>query len=299
MLHSRMLTYLDEVARAGSVRKAAERLNVSPTAVNRQVLLLEEAMGEPLFQRLPRGMKLTTAGEVVIEHVRRTMRDYRRISERLETMRGLGGNEVRIATMNGLVSGAVPRVLQEFAADHPHVRVSCRTAFIRDIVQQVLDGESDIGLGYNLPQDPQLTVHRSYEAPLGVVVSPDHPLARRGQLRPSDCLPYPLILPDETLRMHRVIRDCFLAAGAEIRPSYQTNSIDMMRQMALTSDGLCFLPAFDVAPELAERRLVHIPLADRAMAANRLMLMTRRGQVLGPVTLTFMDRLMEYLDACD
>ena len=63
MLHGRLLSYLDEVARAGSIRKAAERLNVSPTAVNRQILQLEEMLDVQLFQRLPRGMKLTAAGE--------------------------------------------------------------------------------------------------------------------------------------------------------------------------------------------------------------------------------------------
>ncbi len=61
MLHSRVLRYLDEVARVGSIRGAAERLNVASSAINKHVLLLEEAIGEPLFERLPRGLRLTAA----------------------------------------------------------------------------------------------------------------------------------------------------------------------------------------------------------------------------------------------
>jgi DNA-binding transcriptional LysR family regulator len=70
MLHSRKLLYMHEIARCGSIRKAAARLNVASSAINRQILALEEEMGAPLFERLPRGLRLTAAGELCIEHIR-------------------------------------------------------------------------------------------------------------------------------------------------------------------------------------------------------------------------------------
>ena len=73
MLHARMLKYLDEVVRSGSIRKAAERLNVAASAINRQVLTLERELGGPLFERLPRRMRLTAMGELLILHVRQTL----------------------------------------------------------------------------------------------------------------------------------------------------------------------------------------------------------------------------------
>ena len=75
MLHSRLLNYIDEVARTGSIRKAADRLNVAASAISRQILALETQLGTPIFQRLPKKVILTAAGEVLIGHVRQTLKD--------------------------------------------------------------------------------------------------------------------------------------------------------------------------------------------------------------------------------
>ena len=70
MNHLRFLKYFDETARAGSIRQAAERLHVAPSAVNRRIKDLEAELGVPLFERLPRGMRLTAAGELFVQYVR-------------------------------------------------------------------------------------------------------------------------------------------------------------------------------------------------------------------------------------
>ena len=105
MLHSRMLRYLDEVARCGSIRQAAERLNVASSAINRQILALEAELGTPIFQRLPRKLRLTATGELVIGHVRETLKEHRRVQSRIHDLKGLGAGEVTLATMNGLAGG--------------------------------------------------------------------------------------------------------------------------------------------------------------------------------------------------
>src|ERR1700733_8506757 len=100
MLHGRLLLYLDEVARAGSMRKAAERLNVAASAINRQILALEHDLGTPLFQRRPRKMVLTAAGEVLIRHIRQTLRDLERARSKIEELKGLTRGEITIAIMS-------------------------------------------------------------------------------------------------------------------------------------------------------------------------------------------------------
>jgi len=73
----RAYVYLDTVARAGSIRKAAEQLHVASTALNRKIKETEDSLGTPLFERLPRGVRLTAAGEVMVAGVRRSMADVR------------------------------------------------------------------------------------------------------------------------------------------------------------------------------------------------------------------------------
>ncbi|MER6899990.1 LysR family transcriptional regulator, partial [Amycolatopsis sp. NPDC000740] len=98
MLHSRLLQYIDEVARLGSIRAAGARLHVAPSAINRQILLLEAELGQPLFDRLPRGMRPTPAGEALLAHVRRTLQQYRETVADIRDLHALGSGEVVIAT---------------------------------------------------------------------------------------------------------------------------------------------------------------------------------------------------------
>ena len=83
MLHSRLLKYLDEVARLGSIRKASARLNVASSAINRQILALENELGTPIFERMPRRLRLTATGEVLIAHVRETLKGHARVESQI------------------------------------------------------------------------------------------------------------------------------------------------------------------------------------------------------------------------
>ena len=116
MLHSRLLTYVDEVARTGSIRKAASRLNVAASAISRQILALETQLGTPLFQRLPKKLILTAAGEVLIGHIRQTLKELVRAQAKIEELKGLRRGEITVAMMSGLASNLVPGTAKQFAS---------------------------------------------------------------------------------------------------------------------------------------------------------------------------------------
>ena len=97
MLHSRLLTYVDEVARTGSIRKAASHLNVAASAISRQILALETELGTPIFQRLPRKLILTAAGEVLVGHIRQTLKELTRAQSKIEELKGLRRGEITVA----------------------------------------------------------------------------------------------------------------------------------------------------------------------------------------------------------
>ena len=78
MRHLRFLHYVDAVARVGSIRKAAEQLNLASSALNRRILDMEEELGVALFERGSQGVRLTTAGELFVSYIRRTAKDLSR-----------------------------------------------------------------------------------------------------------------------------------------------------------------------------------------------------------------------------
>src|SRR3954451_4893790 len=121
MRHMRFLRYVDEVARAGSIRKAAGQLHVTASAVNRRVMDLEDELGAPLFERRPRGMRLTAAGELFVRYIREQSGDVERMKSQIEDLRGLRRGTVRIACSQALGLDFLPWKIAAFVARDPMV----------------------------------------------------------------------------------------------------------------------------------------------------------------------------------
>ncbi len=127
-MHAAALRYLEKVARAGSIRQAAERLNVAASAINRQILKLEDEFGVQLFQRLPRGLRLTPAGDLAVRHARATLHDFERLRGQISELKGVKSGVVRIACLDSLLAHVLPEVITAFNRRHPAVTFSSRAA---------------------------------------------------------------------------------------------------------------------------------------------------------------------------
>ncbi|WP_104667452.1 LysR family transcriptional regulator [Ensifer adhaerens] len=297
MLHSRVLRYIDEVARSGSIRGASERLNVAASAINKHVLQLEEDIGEPLFERLPRGLRLTPAGEILVAHVRRTMKEYSQVEAEIRDIKALQSGEVIIATMNGLAGGIVPKVAAIFGARHPRLKITIRVMFARDIVQAVADGEADLGFAFSLPPTPQVETLWKMDTRLGAVVAPEHPLVGMETLPLAYCQPYPLIFADKSMQIHGTVADAFAEAGLTVEPTYLTNSIEAMKFLAAAGDGIAFLSKFDITEEQRNGVLTYLQIRDRTFAKNVLSLVQRERRGHGLAAAMFAEEIIRALRA--
>ncbi len=273
MLQHRLLMYLDQVARAGSIRKAAARLHISASAINRQILALEDELGTPLFQRLPRKMVLTAAGEVLIHHVRQSFKELEWAQVKIEELKGLRRGEVTIAMMSGLAANLIPRMASEFRRANPRVKLILRQLTNGDeIMAAVESGEADLGLGFDFDLPPTLRVIASAAGRLGAVVAPGHPLADKTSLRISDCIAYPIIIADKSTVIRPYLNDVFAKALVTVHPVIETNSIEVMRHAAMVDQGLTFLTPFDIEFDQRAGRLIYIPVRELAQQTQRLML---------------------------
>jgi len=280
MLHSRLLQYIDEVARLGSIRAAGARLHVAPSAINRQILLLEAELDQPLFERLPRGMRPTPAGEALLAHIRHTLQQYRETVADIRDLHALGSGEVVIATMTGLASSVVATVAAAFRTRHPQVRISIRTMTALEILRAVEHSEADLGLGFNVPSSTQIEVCWQRNTRLGVVLAPHHPLAHRDTIPLAQCTPYPLIFADRSMVIHGIVAEAFANAGLDIEPAFHTNSIETMKRLATSGDAIAFLSEFDVAEELRDGRLAFRQVRD-AFSNNIVSLVRREKHTHG------------------
>ncbi|MEV6279721.1 LysR family transcriptional regulator [Nocardia sp. NPDC051832] len=296
MLHSRLLQYIDEVARLGSIRAAGARLHVAPSAINRQILLLEAELDQPLFERLPRGMRPTPAGEALLAHIRGTLQQYRETVADIRDLHALGSGEVVIATMTGLASGVVATAAASFRSRHPQVRISIRTMTSLDILRAVEHSEADLGLGFNVPSSTQTEVCWQLNTRLGVVVSPRHPLAGMETIPLAQCTPYPLIFADRSMVIHGIVAEAFANAALDIQPAFHTNSIETMKRLAGGGEAIAFLSEFDVAEELRDGRLAFRPVRD-AFSNNIVSLVRREKHGHGLASLLLADEIVDALRA--
>lgn len=261
-LFSQSVRYFEKVADLQSVRQAAAFMNIHPSAVSRQIMILERELGLPLFERLPRGIRLTAAGRMLLTQVRRWGDDRAQLTDALKSLAGAKVGVVRISTSEALTYSVLPAAIAAFRARLPGFRVEITAGNVDEIAAQVATGGADLGIGFNIPSTPAVRTEFALGLKVGAIVCPGHPLARRKRLSLEECRPYPLILPDDALSMRYSIR-AFLQAAADTHTiAAVANRIVSIKSLAQSGVGIAFLNRFDVASEVAANRLRYVPLAN-------------------------------------
>lgn len=280
MLHARLLRYIDEVARRGSIRKAAAHLNVASTAINRQIIAYEEEIGTQIFERLPRNVRPTAAGEILLRHIRTTLKEHDRVRAEISALQGLQGGSVTIATFENLAANLMPQVSQAFRKSHPRIQVHVFSVFGQQLAAGLASGEWDLALGYNISSTPGSSVLHQFETRLGAVVAADHPLAVEPEVRLSDCTAYPIIVGNETMSIYGIIHDAFAQSNLAFRPQIVSNSVSFMKHLARRQEGVTFMTRVDIAEESARGELVYVPIRDKVVRSQPLSLIHRKNSTL-------------------
>lgn len=291
MNHSRHLRYIDEIARAGSIRRAADRLHVTSSALNRRLLDMEAELGVQLFERLPRGVRLTAAGEIVVGHIRRTLSDLERARSLIDDLRGLRRGTIRIAAIEALAHRMLPQSIAAFLRGHPLVTFKVQILGREEVVEAVLGYEADIGILFNPVALPAFQTLFEREQVLHAIVAHDHPLAGRDQLRIQDCLEYPLALADATLGGRLLLNEFLEQRGMRVSPVLEANSFEMMREFAKLAGGVCFQIGIGVTSGRAENGLIAIPVVERGFPRRNLVVGMLRDRVLPVASAMFCEDL--------
>mgnify|MGYP003362501780 CR=1 FL=1 len=277
MLHARLLRYLDAIVQHGSMRQAGEKLHIASSAINRQVLALEAELGTPIFHRLPRRLVLTPAGEVLMQHVRRTLDDMERTRQLIDDMKGLRRGEVMIGIMNGPATTILPIVIADLHEHGSKIRLHVRILPRHEILAEVQAGTIDVGVGFDFPPAPDVDVVHAWACERGAVVMRGLDLACKWGVRFADCIGFPMIIGDAAMSIRPHLDLLGARIGVTLDPAIETNSVETMRRIAATGHALTFLTALDIVAETRSGDLVHVPLHDGGIGCQSLSLITRRA----------------------
>lgn len=279
-MHARVLRYLDEVVRRGSIRKAAEHLHVAPTAVNRQILDLEAELGAPLFDRIHNRLRLTPLGEMVLAHVRSTLREHAALRERIAEFKDERRGEITVATTAGLAGSLLPSLVHDFRQRYPGIAVRIIDLPIVEISAAVERGDAELGLGYDLPGRPVLRTLAASEWQIGAVVPPKHALARQSSVLLSDCIGHALILPAAPLSIRTLLDEAFERNAIKVTPVAESTSMALIQRLVMLGEGIALLNPLDVMEERSRNALVFVPLRDAHLQRQTLVLASRaKGQL--------------------
>jgi DNA-binding transcriptional LysR family regulator len=287
----RLLVYVDAVARHGSIRKAADALNVASSALNRQILDLETDLGTALFERLPRGVRLTSAGEVFLAYARQAISELKAVESQVEQLRGLVRGQVGIAAVESVATELLPSAITRFQAEHPNVRFNVRIGVPEELTAVLIADQVDLILTHYPPPRKHVAMIAVAEQALCALMVRDHPLAGRSDLRLRDCLAYPLALGDATLAGRALIEQVLAQASFDLDPRLVSNSVETMKAFARMNRGICFQfrkPGEAVIP-LGD--MIALPLIDPQLLQAKLILATRRGRVLPIAAASFVELL--------
>src|SRR5918992_4177594 len=264
-----------EVARRGSVSRAAEALYVTQPTLTARLKGLEQDLDAKLFVRSQRGMRLSDAGRAFLPYAERSL-DAVSSGRRLlsELARGEGG-QLALGAAPAVSTYVLPRILTRFRRTHPKVSLAVRTGHSEEVLELVLREQVQIGLG-RLLRHPQVEAIPLYEDELMLVVDPKHPLADQGAVGPDELLEVQLILFDRTSSYRRLTSEFFEGVGAVPRAVMELDNIDAAKKMVEQGLGVALLPHTAVAAELESGSLKTVTLAGVRSPKQRIVIFRRR-----------------------
>jgi DNA-binding transcriptional LysR family regulator len=297
MKHLRIMRYVDEVARTGSIRKAADHLNVTASAVNRRIMDLEEELGAQLFERRPRGVRLTAAGEVFVHYLREQDSDLERMKSQIEDLKGLRRGTVRIACSQALALDFLPRQIAEFRARHPLVAFDVKVLDHEQAMAALAAYEVDLVLVFRPPFLPSFQPLMSLDQRIVAVMSSAHPLASRRTVRLRDCAQHPVALPERSLGGRQLLDEVSARSGLVFKVAAESNSFELLRGLVIHGNLISFQIRIGTMPEKNKLGLVARDIDDRDVPRAKLVLGQLRARNLPIPAAVFAEKLARVLEA--
>lgn len=296
MRHLRIMRYVDEVARTGSIRKAADQLNVTASAVNRRIMDLEDELGTQLFERRPRGVRLTAAGEVFVDYLRRQDGDVERMKSQIEDLKGMRRGTVRIACSQALALDFLPRKVGEFRKRHPQVSFDVRVLDHEQAMAALATYEVDLVLVFRPPFLANFQPLMTLEQRLVAVMSADHPLAGKRTVRLRDCAAYPVALAERSIGGRQLLEEVAARSRLSFNVAAESNSFEMLRGLVMQANLISFQIRIG-APLGSRTEVVARDIDDRDVPRANLVLGQLRSRNLPIPAAVFAEQLARALEA--
>src|SRR5664280_600654 len=281
-----LLTFL-EVAKLGNFSRAGEKVYRSQSAVSAQIRQLEQEYGERLFDRSGKTVRLSPAGEVLLEYAQRMValrnESLRAVADQGETPKGtlsIGANEATCLYV-------LPDVFSEYIQQYPQVQISVYRNFSRKILQAVEDGVIDLGIATLPVKSPSLKVYSIFRDQLMLFVPTRHPLASHDSVTVEEIADYPLIFP-KTGYTRQQLDKLFRPYNSKLRVSMEIPSVGLIKSFVVSCVGISLLSSSFAQDEVRSGKGKLLPIKNVELW-RELGLVYRTDRTLPRDATTFID----------
>ncbi|HAB39035.1 MAG TPA: hypothetical protein DCE52_13765 [Rhodobacteraceae bacterium] len=295
MRHLQPLAYFNAVVAAGSIRKAAETLAITSTALNRRILAIEEELGVDLFERLPRGVQLSAAGEILLRHIRDQIADMERVKSQISDLKGERRGHIAIACSQAILTSFLPVEISKYRSQHPFVTFSVQLRDRAAAEQALLDKSADLAIVFEPVQLADFQTLLSVKQSVWVLMPKNHPLAKQPTLRLRECLRYPVGLPSKQFGVRHILEASARRISLNLAPVVESDSFDYLRYQALEEGIITFQIEIGLPLNLESIGLVACKLDERDVPAGVLYVGQLKGRTLPVAGAKFANQILAAL----
>lgn len=266
-----------QVAAHHSFSKAAEVLFLTQPSVTARIQALEKELGEDLFERTGRAVRLTDAGSAFLPYADHVLKDVQEGRDALDSLRHGDFGSLRIGSALTISTYVLPKILKTFRARYPGVDVSIRTGRSDQVLEMLLNDEVQVGIVRALVHQDVETVHL-YDDEVALVTDPGHPFARERSADIADVGRQPLIFFDKGSSYYGLVHGFFRDAGVVPRHAMELDSMEATKKMVEEGLGIAVLPKVSVERELKLGLLTEVEITGVPRIKRQIALVYRRNR---------------------
>ncbi|MBP0464415.1 LysR family transcriptional regulator [Roseomonas sp. PWR1] len=292
----RQLRTFREIAEAGSLSRAADRLRIAQPALSRQIRLLEAEAGLALFTRHGRGMDLTEAGRELLARVAGPMRQLERAVVEVRALAGTVAGQVALGMMPTVAAVLAGPLARRVAARHPEVSLRVVEGYTGHLVEWLQRGATDATLLYGPATDFHLPVEPLFAEPLVLVGPPGSGLRAEVPVTLADAARHPLVLPSRPHGLRAIVEAAAGRARLALSLRHEADSFLVLKDLVECGLGFAILPRSAIRREEAEGRLLVAPI-HRPVVRRQVVLARPPDRSPGRATRAVLDLLLEEVRA--
>ena len=275
------------VADAGSLTAAAHELGVSQPAVTKQLAELEESVGMNLFDRLPRGVRLTAAGSLLVRRARKIFAEEQAAEGELAQLVGVEGGQLCVGASTTIGNYLMPQWFGRFHGEYPGVRLELLIENTAMIQQAVIDGRLDFGLTEGLSRSDALDVEVVGHDEMAVIAAPSHSVLRRKKLRASNLQDYPILMRERGSGTRDVIEAELRRKDIHVEVAMELGSSEALKNAVVAGLGIAIVSRLTVELDLEHGRLQEVSIKDFRLR-RALHLLQLKGKRASPASEAFL-----------